>query len=126
MWHDPPGSRFKAVPWLGRFMDRVERVIDWVHRVYGVILEWALDDRHRRIYVPTMSAHKALWHWDRSLLRLRWVTITNQSGGTYRDAALKLVAGEINRAGNRDDLRRSLEVAAKAAAPAVAVKESRS
>jgi len=49
-----------------------------------------------------------------------WVTITNQSGGTYRDAALKLVAGEINRAGNRDDLRRSLEVAAKAAAPAVA------
>jgi multidrug efflux pump subunit AcrB len=78
VWHDPPGSRFKAVPWLGRFMDRVERVIDWVHRLYGVILDWALDERHRRIYVPTMSAHKALWHWDRSLLRPRWVTVTNR------------------------------------------------
>ena len=25
VWHDPPGSRFRRVPWLGRFMDRVER-----------------------------------------------------------------------------------------------------
>ncbi|HZP36803.1 MAG TPA: DUF4139 domain-containing protein [Methylomirabilota bacterium] len=49
-----------------------------------------------------------------------WVTITNQSGGTYRDATLKLVAGDINRARSRDDLRRSLEVAAKAAAPPTA------
>jgi multidrug efflux pump subunit AcrB len=23
VWHDPPGSRFSRVPWLGRFMDRV-------------------------------------------------------------------------------------------------------
>src|SRR5207237_9348934 len=42
LWHDPPGSRFSKVPWLGRFMDRVERVIDWMHRVYGSVLRWAL------------------------------------------------------------------------------------
>jgi hypothetical protein len=47
-----------------------------------------------------------------------WVTITNQSGATYRDAALKLVAGDVNRAANREDDRRALEVAAKAASPA--------
>jgi len=41
-----------------------------------------------------------------------WVTITNQSGATYRDAALKLVAGDVNRAVSRDDARRALELAA--------------
>ncbi|MGH7320998.1 MAG: DUF4139 domain-containing protein [Candidatus Rokuibacteriota bacterium] len=44
-----------------------------------------------------------------------WVTIDNKSGATYRDAALKLVAGDVNRA--RDDRRvgRMMEVASKAA-----------
>ncbi len=32
VWHDPPGSRFKRVPWLGRFMDQVEHFIEWMHR----------------------------------------------------------------------------------------------
>ena len=91
VWHDPPGSRFKAVPWLGRFMDRVERVVEWLHRVYGAILEWALDDRHRRIRVPTMSVGQALWHWDRALLRPRWATITNR-GIVLWIALLTLVA----------------------------------
>jgi len=54
-----------------------------------------------------------------------WVTITNQSGATYRDAALKLVAGDINRAESRDDARRLMEVAAKAA-PAMADRDFRS
>src|SRR5215510_7957314 len=45
VWHDPPGSRFKRVPWLGRFMDGVEHVIDAVHQIYGEILEWALGHR---------------------------------------------------------------------------------
>jgi hypothetical protein len=49
-----------------------------------------------------------------------WVTINNQSGATYRDAALKLVAGDVNRAGSRDDSRRALELVAKAASPAMA------
>ena len=25
VWHDPAGSRFRRAPWLGRFLDRVER-----------------------------------------------------------------------------------------------------
>jgi hydrophobe/amphiphile efflux-1 (HAE1) family protein len=45
VWHDPAGSRFKRVPWLGRFMDRVERFIEWLHEVYGSALEWALAHR---------------------------------------------------------------------------------
>ena len=45
VWHDPPGSRFKRVPWLGRFMEHVEHFIEWMHRVYGSILEWALTHR---------------------------------------------------------------------------------
>ncbi len=46
VWHDPPGSRFARVPWLGRFMERVERGIEWLHSIYGEILELAL--RHRK------------------------------------------------------------------------------
>jgi hydrophobe/amphiphile efflux-1 (HAE1) family protein len=45
VWHDPPGSRFRRVPWLGRFMDRVEHGIEWMHAVYGRTLEWALGRR---------------------------------------------------------------------------------
>ncbi len=45
-----------------------------------------------------------------------WVTIDNKSGATYREAALKLVAGDIHRAADRDRLGRALELASKAAA----------
>jgi len=45
IWHDPPGSRFRRVPWLGRVMERVEAGIDWVHRLYGAILGWSLGHR---------------------------------------------------------------------------------
>ena len=55
-----------------------------------------------------------------------WVTINNQSGATYRDAALKLVAGDVNRAASRDDARRAMEMAAKAASPAAAEREFKS
>jgi hypothetical protein len=55
-----------------------------------------------------------------------WVTINNQSGTTYQNAALKLVAGDINRAASRDDSRRAMEMAAKAASPAVADREFKS
>jgi hydrophobic/amphiphilic exporter-1 (mainly G- bacteria), HAE1 family len=55
VWHDPPGSRFKRVPWLGRFMDRVESGIEWLHRVYGSILEWALDHRKSVIALALVS-----------------------------------------------------------------------
>jgi hypothetical protein len=55
-----------------------------------------------------------------------WVTIKNQSGATYQNAALKLVAGDVNRAASRDDSRRAMEMAAKAASPAVAEREFKS
>ncbi len=44
-----------------------------------------------------------------------WVTIDNKSGTTYRSASLKLVAGDLHRAPERDRLGRLLELAAKAA-----------
>ncbi len=44
-----------------------------------------------------------------------WVTIDNKSGSTYTNAALKLVAGDINRATDRRREGRLMEVAAKAA-----------
>jgi hypothetical protein len=43
-----------------------------------------------------------------------WVTIDNKSGATYWNAALKLVAGDINRATDRRRDGRVLEVAAQA------------
>ncbi len=43
-----------------------------------------------------------------------WVTIDNKSGATYRDAALRLVAGDIHRAAELDRGRRAMELAAKA------------
>jgi hypothetical protein len=44
-----------------------------------------------------------------------WVTIDNRSGATYGNAALKLVAGDVNRAPEGRRNQRALEVAAKAA-----------
>jgi hypothetical protein len=49
-----------------------------------------------------------------------WVTIDNKSGGTYGNAALKLVAGDVNRAAETRRDQRMLELAAKAASPAAA------
>jgi len=49
-----------------------------------------------------------------------WVTIDNKSGATYGNAALKLVAGDVNRAQDRRREGRVMELAAKAAAPAAA------
>jgi hypothetical protein len=50
-----------------------------------------------------------------------WVTIDNHSGATYRNAKLKLVAGDVNRVRNEyeygDKMMRLAEAAAKAPAP---------
>jgi hypothetical protein len=50
-----------------------------------------------------------------------WVTIDNRSGATFRNAKLKLVAGDVNRLKDEADYRykmgRVAEMAAKAAAP---------
>ncbi len=45
-----------------------------------------------------------------------WVTIDNKSGATYTDASLKLVAGDVNRAKTRRELRDALEGASRLAA----------
>ncbi len=78
VWRDPPGSRFRRVPWLGRFMDRVEHVIEWVHAVYGRILEWALADVRHRIYVPVIDFATAWRSRSWSALKPRSATLSNR------------------------------------------------
>ena len=46
-----------------------------------------------------------------------WVTIDNKSGATYGNAALKLVAGDVNRAREPRRLPRAMELAAAAPSP---------
>src|SRR3989442_8233413 len=55
-----------------------------------------------------------------------WVTIDNKSGATYGNAALKLVAGDVNRAQDPRRDGRLLEMAAKAASPADASRDFQS
>jgi multidrug efflux pump subunit AcrB len=78
VWRDPPGSRFRRVPWLGRFMDRVERVVEWVHVVYGRLLEWAISDAKRRLHVPVIGLWTAARTRRWSALKPRRATISNR------------------------------------------------
>jgi HAE1 family hydrophobic/amphiphilic exporter-1 len=78
VWRDPPGSRFSRVPWLGRFMDRVERVVEWVHIVYGRLLEWAISNAKHRLYVPAFSVATAVRTRRWSALKPRRATISNR------------------------------------------------
>src|SRR5213083_1001596 len=55
-----------------------------------------------------------------------WVTIDNQSGATYKDAALKLVAGDVNRARDPRREARMMDLAAKAASVAEASRDFQS
>ncbi len=75
LWHDPPGSRFRRVPWLGRFMDRVERVIEWVHAVYGRMLGWALGEAKHRLHVPVIRVATALRSRRWSALKPQWLPL---------------------------------------------------
>jgi len=77
-WHDPAASRFSRVPWLGRFMDRVESGVEWIHSVYGRLLEWAISENRRRLFVPTLGVVGALRTRSFKALRPRWVRITNR------------------------------------------------
>jgi multidrug efflux pump subunit AcrB len=64
VWRDPPQNRFRYLPWLGRLMQRVETGVEWLHRVYGRLLAWALSDRRRRVYVPLFGIVHALRRGD--------------------------------------------------------------
>jgi hypothetical protein len=55
-----------------------------------------------------------------------WVTIDNKSGSTYSNAALKLVAGDINRAPDRSREGRLMEMAARAPSAQVADRDFKS
>ena len=55
VWHDPAGSRFARVPWLGRVMEKVEQGIEWLHALYGEILEWALGHRKSVIAIAVVT-----------------------------------------------------------------------
>src|SRR5437773_8339203 len=55
-----------------------------------------------------------------------WVTIDNQSGATYKDAALKLVAGDVNRARDPRREARLMDLAAKAPSAAEASRDFQS
>ena len=45
VWRDPPEGRFRRARWLGAVMDRIERGIDALHRIYGAVLDWSLSHR---------------------------------------------------------------------------------
>ena len=55
VWRDPPENRFKYLPWLGRLMERIEHGVEALHRVYGRMLEWALQTRRRRVWLPVFG-----------------------------------------------------------------------
>jgi len=52
-----------------------------------------------------------------------WVTIDNKSGATYKNATLKLVAGDIHRAGSKKALYGAMDRAAKMKAPKAVIRE---
>ena len=55
VWPDPPDKRFARAPWLGRIMDRVERGIEWMHRLYGDVLAWALGHRKSVLAIAVVT-----------------------------------------------------------------------
>jgi HAE1 family hydrophobic/amphiphilic exporter-1 len=74
VWRDPPGNRFKYLPWLGRLMQGIEHLIEATHRVYGRLLEAALSERRRRVWLPIFG----LVHAARSLDWRQIGTISNR------------------------------------------------
>ncbi|HZR36017.1 MAG TPA: efflux RND transporter permease subunit [Nevskia sp.] len=58
VWRDPPATRFKWMPWLERLLNRVEQGVEWLHRVYGRVLAWGLNERRRGVFIPWLGC---LW-----------------------------------------------------------------
>ena len=54
VWKDPVESRFSWVPWLGRLMERVEHRVDWLHGVYGRLLERTLARRNTTLAIAAV------------------------------------------------------------------------
>ena len=61
IWHDPAGDRFKRVPWLGRMMDGIERLVEKAHKIYGVMLNWALLHRIKVLVIALVTFVSSLF-----------------------------------------------------------------
>lgn len=77
VWPDPKEGRFRRAPWLGRFMERVETIIEAAHRLYDRLLRWALSGRRYGIPgLANLARRKA--HDERALLP-RWASLSPRS-----------------------------------------------
>lgn len=96
-------------------------------------LVWMLDSRAARQRVEVSYLTNQL-NWkadyvmvvgekDRSAGLTGWVTLTNQSGASYRDARLKLVAGDVQRLAGRDEYEMVRKMAVSEAADAAFTEE---
>jgi len=68
IWPDPPGNRFKRMPWLGTVMGKIELGVEATHRLYDRLLHWVLSER--RYAIPGVaqlarrySSRSELPHW---------------------------------------------------------------
>src|SRR5215510_15062447 len=91
-------------------------------------LVWTLENRGARSIETSYLTRGLNWKADyvavldsrdKNMDLSGWVTLDNQSGATYRNAKLKLVAGDVNRVieevGARDAMRGLSEMVAKPA-----------
>ncbi|MFO0753363.1 MAG: DUF4139 domain-containing protein [Thermodesulfovibrionales bacterium] len=88
--------------WLLQNESRGEHTIEAAYLTQGI--SWSAD------YVVTLGQAE-----NRADLS-GWVTITNGSGAAYKDAKLKLVAGEVNRVPSPREMRADMQMALKAPA----------
>jgi len=54
LWKDPIEARFARMPWLGRWMDAMERQIDRLHALYDRLLRATLRRRKTTLAVATL------------------------------------------------------------------------
>lgn len=78
VWPDPQHNRFKYFPWIVPVLDRVERSVQALHRLYGRVLEGVLGERRYRIYVPLIGIIGAVRQRSLRPLRPRWATLSGR------------------------------------------------
>ena len=88
-------------------------------------LVWMLDsDRDRQRLEVSYLTNSMNWKADYVMVidendalgdLTGWVTLTNQSGATYENAQLKLVAGDVQRLGGRNEMMKAARMAADVA-----------
>jgi hydrophobe/amphiphile efflux-1 (HAE1) family protein len=101
VWRDPVEGRFRYARWLGRLMERVEQLVEWLHRVYGRTLDWALARRKSVIAlalllflgsfaVPPLVGTEFIPQADQSFISLRLNTPVGSSL-EYTDSKVRQV-----------------------------------